>query len=99
MFKYGLVFIFCFSFIGCAVGIHDLNEIIPKAEFKSFEYHRSASGWDKDIEATNSKIDGNGVVIESLTLKSAYPGVSFSILLEGYKRKLTSEDEEKIINE
>lgn len=69
--------------VGC-ISVADINQNLPNNEFKTFEYHRSASGWVKDIVAKNAKKEDNKLVIEEITVDSSYPWVSFMVVIEGY---------------
>ncbi len=75
---------------GCA-GM-DLISMIPEAEFTRFQYDRGGNVTSAHIEATNSKITGDEIQIDEISIKSDYgPAVNFNIKLEGYRRKLSGD--------
>lgn len=90
--------VFCASVgcMGCATGKGLLLEI-PTAEFESFEYHRAGNMTSMDISARNSKLDGDSISIEEVSIKADYgPTVNFNLSLKGYKRKISDFVKEQI---
>ena len=89
------ILVMLFVFAGCSGCImSDLKTNLPNNEFSKFEYHRATSGWTKDIVASNGKIEDNTLIVEKVDFKSAYPFVSFSIVLEDYKVEVPKNEEE-----
>ena len=90
------ILVMLFTLAGCSGCImSDLKTNLPNNEFGKFEYHRAASGWTKDIVASNGKIVDNTLNVEKVDFRSAYPFVSFSIVLEDYKVEVPKNEEEE----
>lgn len=85
-----LVLSCCIS--SCSTIAQELANSLPDSGFQSFEYHRSASGWTKDIEAKNGAINDGILTIESLIFKSNYPFVTFDVKIEGYTQTVKEDD-------
>ena len=79
-------------FFGC-VSSNDLVNIIPNNSFDTFEYHRAASGWTKDIIAEGAKVTDDELSVDSISIKSTYPFVSFDIRMKGYTREIDKSTE------
>lgn len=89
------ILVMLFALAGCSGYImSDLKTNLPNNEFSKFEYHRAASGWTKDIVASNGKIVDNTLTVEKVDFRSAYLFVSFSIVLEDYKVEVTKKDKD-----
>jgi hypothetical protein len=76
--------------MGCSTGKGLLSQI-PMAEFERFEYHRAGNMTSMDMVARDSKIDGDSILVDEVSIKADYgPVINFNIFLKGYKRQISS---------
>ena len=70
---------------GCVSGL--LNKI-PEIECRKFKYVRQGNFTSAYIDAEHSRIKNGVLRIESLELQESTPWASFSVYIDGYRRKI-----------